>query len=394
MKTKTIGVFEAMTLAGEQKTGIFLNTTRHKIKKELRQKGYFKIETENVARELLKKPLSNNQLLQIINPLIMMLNSGLTLIEALGMQISDNPSLLQKYIYLHLQEGLNSGKDIKASIAELDPLFPEFFKTLVGISETSGELLTGFKSLKTFYTKKEERSREIKKITRYPKIVAIAALLLTFGVILFIIPMFSGIYAMFDNELPIVTNMMLKISNLVLKHPIESSAFGLGLMAWFFIPVIKHFNPFFFLVQKLSLSLQTRDDPFVYSQAMSMLLENGQSLTEAAVHASSCLSGKNSEHGTRIIEFLDSGSDLTGAYRKSEWFPPVFQRILASAERSGQLVEGFFQISQILEQQKEEQFAKWNKLIEPVMMAILGGVILTILLSVYLPIFDLGNQLG
>ncbi|NQU63695.1 MAG: type II secretion system F family protein [SAR324 cluster bacterium] len=390
----TVYLWQAVTLNGISGQGIAVDTAKKSVWNLLSSQGYYQISLKTVPRELMNTTLKNSDLIYILNSFTSILDAGISIIEALELMLNDQRSIIVHYVFLKLRFELHQGKSLEEGFSELAPLFPKFFVAMIRLCEKSGNLRQGLHKLKSYYQHQENRHQELLRIIRYPKIIFGMILLLSFGVIVFIVPMFNNVYALFKGDLPILTKMMVALSGFFHQNSVVILAVIIGIAAWGYVPKLRFFHPWVILSQHLRRILQSREDPFLYAHAMSLLLESGQSVDQAAKQAAECMSEKNRPHGLLLTEKLSSGLVFSEAFQSSHWFPSAFQRFIAPAEKTGLLKVGFEQIYTYIDRRREAQFEKWSRFIEPLLMLILGTVTLTLLLSVYLPIFDLGNRIG
>ncbi len=394
LNNQSVFIWEAHTLENSSATGIIKSGNKQKAKRCLQSKGFYNLNIVSIPDVIISFPLKLDTLLSFINALILMLTSGMSLKESLEMIQLENRSMAQRYICYHLLESLHKGLSIKESFMSLANIFPAFFITIIEISEKSNQLLKGLYSSLDYYQKKQQRHQELNKITRYPKVVFTVSLILIIAVIVFIIPMFQNIYRLFGDELPLVTKILVALSKFVHQSPLYILTF-LGIFIFCFTaPVVKSRNPLVRLIQKVKNNFESKEDPYVYALSMKMQLENGQALVAATKNAALCISKANHMHAEKISAILEEGYGLAYAFAKITWFPPVFSQLISTAEKAGRLALGFDQIAVFLDQQRSDRFSFWNKFLEPVMMICLGAFVLTILLAIYLPIFDLGNRVG
>ncbi|MBU2511834.1 type II secretion system F family protein [bacterium] len=394
MKYTSTFYWEALTLDSATKSGSIESSSRFHAIRQLRNHGFYKIKVDQIPRKYKYSSLNENEILSLLNSLLLLLKAGIPLSEVFELAVKENRSVIQKYIFSRLSESLRRGSSLKESFSALKPLFSPFFLSMIGTIDKSGKLIQGLESLSRYYSKKQARSREIQRILRYPKIVIAVALLLTIGVIVFIIPMFENIYLLFGNDLPFLTKIMVKLSTITREYSLIVLGCGGVGIALFLLPAVRPYNPVLRLVQKVRERFQNYEDPFLYSEAMRLLLDNGIPLSTATGEAAKSMSDKNRKYGDMVSQYLEKGYSLTRAFKSVKWFPSSYYRLISSAEKAGVVVTGFEQIGLYLEQKREEQFGRWNKIIEPATMIILGCIIMVILLSIYLPIFDLGNRIG
>ncbi len=387
-------MWEAKTLNNVQDIGILKARSRKKAHLSLVEQGYFQINLKQVPDKLSHSIFNADDILSVLNPLRLLLDSGIPIIETLDLLVNENKKISHQYIFIHLRNSLHQGKSLEHAFSELDNLFPEFFISMVGLCEKTGRLRQGLMSLEKFYQKQNEQRVALQKLTRYPKIVSVTTVFLALGVVIFIIPMFQNIYSLFKGDLPIFTKVMVYLSNFFHQYGAEVLAFMIFLFLWSKTPKLQNYHPVTKIFKIFKQILQTSQDPFLYAYAMKMLLDSGQSVNLACRQAACCMSEKNRKHGLSLSKLLNEGFSFSEAFQMISWFPAIFHNFISSAEKAGHLAIGFEQIFIFIEKQREESFSKWSKLIEPILMLILGMVVLVILLSVYLPVFDLGNRIG
>jgi len=393
LRTRQNFVWHGMTLGGVIKQGILENCTKPEALKKLNDEGRYKLNLQSVSGKHLLKSLTNKEILDFIDPLLLMLESGVSLIESLNLMLNEKKSIKTQYIYCKIRESLQGGKSLTESFEELSPLFSDFFISMIGLCEKTGKLREGLFSLKHFFDSQEKQRQVLEKTIRYPKIILGITLFITLGIIIFVIPMFKNIYQLFKGELPIITRAMVFASEFIRQNSLEIILTICALYLWINIPTVQRVNPLFFLIRQFKRFLSTKDDSFLYAHSMKILLESGQSVKLATRQAAGCLSSKNRKHGQQVYELLNSGLSLSEAFESIPWFPMIFQNCLSSAEKAGVLQLGFEQVFNHISKQRDLRFEKWSKILEPGLMIFLGSIIMVLLLAIYLPIFDLGNQL-
>jgi len=131
----------------------------------------------------------------------------------------------------------------------------------------------------------------------------------------------------------------------------------------------------------------------LFSHAMKILLQSGINSLAAVKIAGTAISKTNQHNIAYLLESLNEGKSFSQSFKSSSWFAPIFFDYIAAAENTGNLRAGFDQVFQNLNRKKEEQFATWSSFIEPVVMIILGALVLAIMISIYLPLFELGNKI-
>ncbi len=392
--TQSVFLWEARTIENKPVQGILQAMSKYGAIRQLKKSGYYFLNLKQIPNGILTAPIKLDQLVGLLNDLILLLTSGLSIKESFELLQVENKRPLHKYICFQILRSLEKGYSIRQAFASLPKLFPAFFISMIEMAEHSNQLLKGFQSALSFYQEKLNHQSEIKKLTRYPKIVLSVAAVLILIVIVFIIPMFQNIYRLFGDDLPFLTQALVFVSDFIHNNYPTVSMICCGVGLFFVVPFLKRVNPFLAVRNKVKKLMESKEDHYIYALSMKLQLENGQPLISATKNAAKSLSKGNGKHGLKIFEYLESGLGLTEAYSKSNWFPFIFARLLSTAESAGKVYLGFEQIAKYLEQKRQDRFLFWNKFIEPMLMISLGAFILMILLAIYLPIFDLGNRVG
>lgn len=387
-------IWNAITLKGEPGDGIIRGPSKKSAWAQLHNQGYYQIKLEGVAREYLAEPLRNAQLIYILESLASILDAGISMREALDLLISDRRWVITRYVFLELKRSLHEGQSLEKGFLALTPLFPEFFIAMIRLCEKSGKLNQGLNDLKTYYQHQENRRQELERIFRYPKIVGGMILILSLGVIVFVVPMFNSVYALFGEDLPFLTGQIVQLSRFFHQNDFPIFICTVCFVLWSAVPGLRTFHPWLLITRRVRRVVQSREDPFLYAHAMALLLDSGQSVNQAAQQATVCMSRKNHHQGELLTQKLNTGVGFAEAFQEQTWFPLAFQRFITPAEKTGLLKTGFEQIYTYIDRQRSARFEKWSRFLEPALMLILGTVTLTLLLSIYLPVFDLGNRIG
>lgn len=387
-------LWNATTLEGAASCGVIRCRSKKEAMNKLQAQGYFKISLDLVPRERLKTILSPSELITILNALSSILDAGISMLEALELLVNDRHSPVIQYVFLKLRKTLHDGHSLEEGFSGLSPLFSDFFVAMIRLSERSGNFRQGLHDLRFYYQQQENRRLELQRIFRYPKIVFSMIAVMSLGIIIFVVPMFNNVYALFKDGLPFLTSVVVRLSRFFHEHAEIVLAICGIIIFWAYLPGIRVFHPWLFLRRKIRTVIQSKEDPFLFAHAMSLLLASGQSVHLAAQQATDCLSPENRKYGQQLSQRLNAGLGFSEAFQATSWFPDVFRRFIAPAEQTGLLQIGFEQVHVFIDRQRSSRFEKWSRLIEPALMLLMGSVTMILLLSIYLPIFDLGNRIG
>jgi type II secretory pathway component PulF len=387
-------LWEAMTLQGNREFGLIQERSRKAAVMQLLSAGYHRPTLEALALADTRRRLSISDLLYLIDALASALESGISMRDTLELLSHDRKHKIVQFVFLSLRDQLHQGRSLETAFRALAELFPPFFIAMIGLGEKSGDIRQGLRALRSYYQNLLQRQRELNRLLRYPKIVLGITGLLSLGIVVFIIPLFQNIYQLFEDDLPWLTSVMVALSALIRQHGLILIVVFCLMMLWRRLPGLNRFHPWHLMVSRFGKMFRAQSDRFLFSHSMQILLENGLSIKQAVEQATACLSTDHQPHGHRLAEALKAGQPFSVAFRADPWFPDIFNHIIAATERTGALQFGFSQIYQNLCRRREAQFERWSNLIEPLLMVVLGAVVLLLLLSIYLPVFELGNRLG
>ena len=387
-------LWQGLNFQGEKQVGVSSMPSVTVLRQYLKEKGILRSSIHVIASRKTAYPLAGSEILTVLKSILLLYNSGVSIREALDLLPNQPGPVISRYIFCCLRDNLQAGESLKKGFSYLRPMFTDFFVTMIDLCEKTGKLADGLQMLSRFYQKEEAKRQELKKLTRYPKIVFSMSSLIAIGIIVFIVPMFGNLYSLYRGDLPIITTALIEVSTFLKRYGFTLMTGLICIAIWAKLPRIGRLNPINFLSALVGRVLVGKHDPIVYAHAMKMLLNSGLSVQKSTHLAASCMSDSNRRHGEQVTRKLLAGCSFSQAFAETPWFPDLFKDHIATAEASGTLTAGFEQIYLILTHKEEEQFNTWSKFIEPFLMLFLGGLILTLLLAVYLPIFDLGNRIG
>ena len=390
---QSIFVWEAVTIDGNYVHGISQNILKYQLKKDLSQKGLFQIKVQYMPVTLSNKPLKSDTLIRFIQELHQIHTSGVTLINSLNIMIGNQQIPLIKFILVSLKLSLEKGESLTKSFQNLRPVFNEFFISMIDMSEKSDNLKHGFAAILAFFQQRRKQYLAIQKQTRYPLIVLGIAFILITGMIVFVLPMFQNIYLLYGQNLPVETVILMSISRFINDQWFWLLTGIIITVFWYRIPTLCYIHPLFLLNKWAKRIWVGSQDHLLFAHSMSLLLKSGKTAYAALQDISVMVSPQNRNQILKLIKQLEAGERFSEVFLKNKWFPSAFHRLISVSEAAGDLSLGFFQVHHYLENQMEKRFNKIINYIEPGLMVLLGGMVLFVLLSIYLPIFDLGNQI-
>lgn len=385
-------LWKGVDVHGHPVEGAVESVDKIQILDELRKKDIFKVRFYRVLSYKLQFPLKEGLLVRFLAQLHRLLDSGLEFVDCLSFIIRYHNNILFSYILCSLRADIQEGKSLTVAFRRYEVCFPDIFLHLIQVAENSGKLAEVLKELLDFFSFQNKFAQERRKLITYPLVIFFIALMLFAGILLFIIPVFKAMFLSSADDLPWSTIGLIFLSDSLRYTPHYWIIGGIGAILFvlyfhrsFGWGWLLRFIPGFYAIERSTRLL-------FYARSMMIMLKSGTQLREALTLSVS-LFPKNLQNEVQMVhDQIDSGKLLVDAYSSTSIFPPLFIHLIAVGESSGHLAPTFERIAVLYQEKLERRMSFLNSLIEPIFTLILAAGILTVLLSIYLPIFSIAER--
>ncbi len=326
-----------------------------------------------------------------------LLESGIDLISALEL-VKDGLSKKRKVDLVSLLvTGIIKGGTLSDTM-ESSGQFSTYEYKSVQVGEETGKMLQVLGQLASFYQGKVKQKRQIISALTYPILVLTIAFLAVIFMITYVVPMFTDIFKRFGGELPEVTKAVIFVSISVKKYFIFFFLIvaGILLIFWFNRKRIWFRNWSTLALLKIPLigSLINKIYMARFSNTMAMLIGSKVPLLQSLILLRQMISFYPIENSIlKIEENILAGISLNRALSNHELYPKKMISLIKVGEETNQLDIFFKKISEQYTEEVEFQTSVLSKFIEPVIIIILGLVVGVILIAMYLPLFQLGQNI-
>ena len=385
---------------GKQSKGEITAASMAEAKQMLRRQGLSAKSVRKKPKPLFSfgdKKVTANDVSLLSRQLATMLNAGVTLIQSLEMIGQGSPKPSVRNMMAAITAEVQSGNPLNSTLRKYPRQFDDLYCDLVETGEQSGALETIFERIAVYKEKSEALKSKIKKAMFYPIAVLVVAFIVTVILLVFVVPTFEEIFSGFGAELPVFTQMVLKLSNFV-------QSYGLFIFAAFIVGVI-----LFVRAHRASPKIRDRMDAFLLKMPIV-----GELLKKACVARFARTLSTTFAAGVPLISALDSAAGAAGnavyrdavldikkevasgipihkAMRATEVFQPMVVQMVAIGEESGAVDSMLAKIATIFEAEVDDMVDGLTALLEPLIMAVLGVVIGGLIIAMYLPIFQMGS---
>lgn len=341
--------------------------------------------------------LSSNHLIHLFSQLCTLLNAGFPLLESLRFIDCPKQSLLMQYKINLIKAHILQGKSVSQSLKPVHEISHSMM-TIMTAYEQAGKITQGFEQLSELLKKQQAFQRRLKKILLYPKIVLFSLGLLLTLMCLFVIPQFSAIYQQLNAPLPWITRVFIQLSSLVQTHCIGLLLVGMTLV-FSFKWCVKRYAPMQRLIRHayaglpLLNGLQRQQILYRLYLTLHATLCAGIPLISAlSLSFGACGCHRVARHVDLIIPSLKQGNTLTEAMAKTRFFTPHDLHLIHLGETSGKLDDMLKQLVRVYDAKLNRFVSRLQVMLEPFIMLSLGGIVGSIMVAMYLPIFQLGDH--
>ncbi len=329
-----------------------------------------------------------------------LINAGVSILDAIE-DISEMVSTQKfKVLLKTVATDVRQGDTLSGALRKHVKVFGKIFIALVAAGEKSGQLGKVLKDLSAYMENSVKLSGKVKSAMAYPTFVAVFFVVALLGMIFFMVPRFKSLFAQFGAELPLPTKITVAISD-TLIHNAPFAFLIVGAIVAFFLYVNKTpKGKLFFDNSKLKIPIF---GPMLIKIVMARFFQTLATLIKSGndIVSSLDISAKTTDNmfmekivdqiKTRVVE----GSTLSEELGKHPIFPAMVVRMAAVGEKSGQLDELFYRVSEYYNDEVDAIVASMSAVIEPVLIVVMGGLVGTFIITMYLPIFKIaGAVLG
>ena len=391
--------------AGKVKTGTLEAETAGAVVSKLKTMGYVPVSVtqsrggSGLQREITLPGLSSKKvglkdLAVFSRQFATMINSGLSLLRALNILVEQTENKELARLLGVVRNDIENGGSLSSAMAKHPRAFPPLMVNMTKAGEVGGFLDDVLLQIAENYEAEVRLRGKIKAAMTYPVVVFVIAVIAVIGMLLFIVPVFVGLFADFEAALPAPTRLLVALSALMkVLAPLGLVALIAFLVTW---PKVKNddrvrgaLDPlklrlpvFGALFQKIALARFARNLGTMMTSGVPIL----QSLDIVAQTTGNVVLER------ALIEVQNSvrqGESLAAPLRSHAVFPPMVVQMMAVGEETGALDAMLKKIAQFYDQEVEATTEALTALIEPLMIVVIGSIIGAMIIALYMPIFSL-----
>lgn len=345
---------------------------------------------------LLAKPVSARDRMFFTERLALLLETGHSLhasLETVGKQVDNK---LMRELVAQLREDIGAGLSFSQALAKHPQVFSTTYVNLVAASEQGGFMAEVLEQIKEMEDKRAQLVATLQSALFYPVFLILFSIGVVFFVLIVVFPKFGDLFSAIADELPLTTRFLMTVSDL-LRHDWIYVVGGLGALLYLFMRWLKSPKGAA-TMDRLKLTLPLIREIFVQmyvSQVMrviSLSLGNGVTVLETL---KSCHDVVRNRVFGRFIEDVEThvneGSGLAIGFQQADFIPALVKQMITTGEETGNLPLVTKRIADFYEQELTKKLTIVAKIVEPLMLVVMGLVVGIIVSSLILPIFKLSR---
>ena len=391
-------VWQGRDKRGKEMKGEQLARTANLLRAELRKQGINPTVVKPKPKPLFGgsgKKISPRDIAVFSRQIATMMKSGVPIVNALEIigGGSKNPNM--KKMVNGLRNDIEGGASIYEAMSQYPVQFDELYRNLVRAGESSGVLETVLDTIANYKENLESIKGKIKKALFYPAAVIAVAILVSAVLMVYVVPIFKETFSSFGADLPAFTSLVFGISDILVKWFWLIGIIVAGAVG-FFIYTYKRSDKLKHTVDRMMLKLpvigKVLNESAIarFARTLAVTFKAGVPLVEALDNVAGSTGSMVYEQAVlKMKEDVSVGYPVNVAMKQVNLFPHMVVQMTAIGEEAGALDTMLYKVAEFYEEEVSNTVDALSSLIEPMVMVIIGGLVGSIVVAMYLPIFKI-----
>lgn len=401
-----MGAFEYVALdsAGKEKKGVLEGDTARQVRQLLRERALVPLEVSEVAekessRQLsvgLRRGLSATELALLTRQLATLVNSGMPLEETLQAVAQQTEKPRTQSILLGVRARVMEGHTLADGLEEFPQAFPEIYRATVSAGEQSGHLDAVLERLADYTETRQALRQRITNALVYPIVLVLMSLGIIAFMLSYVVPQVVGVFETTGAELPILTRLLIGISDFLREWwwLLILGVMALSFGVWRLLKIEGPRRRYHRLLLRLPvIGRITRGvNTARFTRTLSILAGSGVPVLEALKISAEVIMNIPMREAVQEASLrVREGGAISRSLAASRLFPPMTIHLISSGESSGQLEQMLGRAADNQEREMDGLITTLMGILEPLLIVFMGAVVLTIVLAILLPIFQINN---
>ncbi len=291
-------------------------------------------------------------------------------------------------------EGIQGGQRMSQALAQYQQIFNPVFTSLVRAGEDTGKLPEVLRSLVESLKWEDELAEHMKKLVMYPAFVGSIVLMVTFFLMIYLVPQMVGFIRNMGQQIPLQTRVLIEVSAFLVNYWWAVLAAPAILVVG--VKLAARANPVVrYQLDRLKLSLPVAGEILRkiilsrFASVFALMYSSGITILDAIRSSEETAGNLVIQEGLKLAgERIGEGKNVTAAFQEVGLFPPLVVRMLRVGESTGALDKALLNVSYFYNREVRESISKIQVMIEPALTVLLGAILGWVMLSVLGPIYD------
>ncbi len=370
------------------------------VRADLRRQGITPLKVKKKSTSFLthrKKKIRAGDIAVFSRQLATMMYAGVPLVQAFDIVGRGHANPSMQDLLLSIKADVEGGTALAEALAKHPLYFDDLFCNLVRAGEHAGVLEDLLDKIATYKEKTESLKGKIKKALFYPAAVIIVAFIVTAIIMIFVIPQFEGLFSSFGSDLPVFTQVVIKISRWTQDWWWALLLVILG-AAYATTNIWKRSRQFRQVIDRMLLKTPIIG-PILHKAALARFARTTATMFAAGVPLVEALEPVAGATGNtiysdavlRMREDVATGQSMQLAMKQQKLFPHMVIQMVAIGEESGSVDSMLSKVADFYEEEVDNAVDALSSLLEPFIMVIIGTLVGGLVIAMYLPIFHLGS---
>lgn len=324
-----------------------------------------------------------------------MFSAGLTIEKSLSNLAKEEKNKKFQKVLTRLANDIKKGFSLSEAMEQHPGVFNALYVSLVKAGEVSGTLHTVLDELSTYLEKIEDTRRKVWSALTYPFFIVFFLIIVVWVLFYYIIPQFQSVYANFNADLPGPTLVAISISEFIRDNIFFAFMLILAAVMTIFLIYLsdrgKYVIDSFILRFPVIGNMINNSIMSKFSRTFSILMASGVPIMETLELVENVVQNAVIESAVRKARIMvKEGYSVAGAFKKTEVFPPTLLQLISTGEETGDMDKLLGKAAEFFEKLVDSVIDRLTSLIEPILIIMMAGVVGSIIIVIYLPIFKLG----
>jgi type IV pilus assembly protein PilC len=328
-----------------------------------------------------------------------MVSSGVAMLRTLTIIVDQCKNRRMKKELDEVRTSVESGLSLSDALSRHPVVFDRLYISMVKAGETGGILPEVLMRLAEFLETRQKLNAKVRSAMVYPSVVLAIAVLVFWAMLTFVLPIFQGLFKQIGGELPAYTQFLINLSEYMRSPWMALFVISVG-VGVFFLRRFHKTDQGKYYIDGILLSLPLVGE-LIRKVAIARFSRTFGTLIRAGVPMLSALDVVKDTSGNAVVakavatvyNEVRQGGTISKPMAKNNIFPPMVTQMVAVGEETGKLDDMLSKVADFYDMEVEHQVEQMTSLLEPIMVVGIGGIVGSVVIGMYLPIFTVINEL-